>query len=54
MSPHKGAFRHLYFIPFNCKFEESCSDYAYRVIKENGAKQGLKLTISRLKKCHPL
>jgi putative component of membrane protein insertase Oxa1/YidC/SpoIIIJ protein YidD len=53
-SPHRGAFRHLYFVPFNCKFSESCSDYAYRAITENGAKQGLKLTFSRLKQCHPL
>lgn len=51
-SPETGCFRQFYFAPFKCRFEESCSHYAYRVIKENGAFTGLKLAIQRLSRCH--
>jgi len=52
-SPGRGLFRQFYFFPANCRFEESCSDFAYRVIKENGAFLGLKMAIRRLGRCHP-
>lgn len=53
LSPERGLFRNFYFLPAKCHFEESCSKYAYRVIKEQGSYRGLKLTVSRLSQCHP-
>lgn len=37
----------------SCRFEESCSAYATRVINENGSIKGLYMSIVRLLKCQP-
>lgn len=36
-----------------CRFEESCSRYAQRVISKYGILQGLRLSMKRLASCHP-
>ncbi len=36
-----------------CRFEESCSNYSRRVIKEYGILYGLMLTVKRLVACQP-
>jgi putative component of membrane protein insertase Oxa1/YidC/SpoIIIJ protein YidD len=45
------------FIPANkrrhCIFNESCSKHIYRIVNEDGVKQGLKALIDRFKKCRP-
>ena len=37
----------------SCRFEPSCSEYARQAIERHGAVTGIKLTISRLLRCHP-
>ena len=36
-----------------CRFEESCSAYTKRVIREEGFAKGLMLGLARLAKCQP-
>ena len=36
-----------------CRFEESCSVYAKRVISEKGALRGSALSFARILKCQP-
>jgi len=36
-----------------CKFEPSCSNYAYQAISLHGARQGSALAIKRLVRCRP-
>ncbi len=52
-SSHSGAFRNFYFFPIQCRFEESCSNFALRVIKEKGAIKGTALALKRIGQCHP-
>lgn len=51
-SPHRGVFRQFYFATPPCMFEESCSDFACRQLKEKGTFQGIKLTTQRIAQCH--
>ena len=37
----------------SCRFEPSCSEYARQAIERHGAMTGIKLTASRLLRCHP-
>lgn len=37
----------------NCRFEESCSAYAARVINENGSLRGSFMAVLRILKCQP-
>ena len=37
----------------NCRFQPTCSQYAYDAIKTHGALKGLKLGAKRIGKCHP-
>ncbi|UCE63375.1 MAG: membrane protein insertion efficiency factor YidD [Nitrospirota bacterium] len=37
----------------HCRFDLSCSQYAYQAIERYGMFQGIKLTIMRLLRCHP-
>jgi putative membrane protein insertion efficiency factor len=41
-------------LPMACRFYPSCSDYALRAIERHGTFRGLRLTIWRLLRCHPL
>jgi uncharacterized protein len=36
-----------------CRFEPSCSVYAFEAIERHGAGRGLLLTLRRLGRCHP-
>jgi uncharacterized protein len=36
-----------------CRFEPDCSHYAMQALKTHGAVRGLRLTASRLLRCHP-
>ena len=36
-----------------CRFEPSCSRYAYEAIEIHGAGRGLWLAVRRLGRCHP-
>lgn len=38
---------------FHCRFEPTCSVYAYHAIERHGAVKGLWLAIKRLFRCHP-
>lgn len=53
LSPSTGLLKNFYFLPHHCRFEEneSCSKYAYRVIKENGSTKGIKMAFLRFCRC---
>jgi|GEM_PF-1478511 hypothetical protein len=36
-----------------CRFFPSCSEYSFEAIEKFGVKNGLKLSIRRILKCHP-
>jgi putative membrane protein insertion efficiency factor len=44
LSPLLGGF---------CRFEPSCSRYAEQAVARHGARQGLRLALRRLVRCHP-
>ena len=37
----------------NCRFQPTCSQYAYDSIKEHGLFKGFMLGIKRIGRCHP-
>ena len=37
-----------------CRFQPTCSEYAYQAIKKFGPLKGLSLSSKRILKCHPL
>ncbi|MEC4672659.1 MAG: membrane protein insertion efficiency factor YidD [Nitrospirota bacterium] len=37
----------------NCRFDPSCSRYAYESVDRHGTFSGLRLAVIRLLKCHP-
>lgn len=39
--------------PPTCRFIPTCSEYAILAIEKHGAINGLKMTASRILKCHP-
>ena len=41
------------FLGGHCRFEPSCSRYAEEAIERHGAARGIRLTFSRLLRCHP-
>ena len=40
-------------LPKACRFEPSCSRYAYAAIERHGAMKGTWLAAKRLSRCHP-
>lgn len=36
-----------------CRFQPTCSEYAYEAIDKYGVKKGLDLSIKRVLRCHP-
>ncbi|USO01089.1 MAG: membrane protein insertion efficiency factor YidD [Alphaproteobacteria bacterium] len=42
-----------YFIGRQCRFEPTCSTYAYEMILKNGLLKGGGMALKRLSKCHP-
>jgi putative membrane protein insertion efficiency factor len=37
----------------NCRFQPTCSHYAFQSLKTHGVLKGLYLSIIRISKCHP-
>lgn len=37
----------------NCRFDPTCSQYAYDAVKTHGFFKGLSLSVKRIGKCHP-
>lgn len=40
-------------LPPACRFEPTCSDYAYEAVAQLGVRTGLRLAARRLWRCHP-
>jgi hypothetical protein len=41
-------------LPPTCRFEPSCSQYAYEAVEKYGVLKGGWLALKRLSRCHPL
>jgi len=41
------------FLGPHCRFDPSCSQYAYEAVERHGMLQGMKLATMRLLRCHP-
>jgi uncharacterized protein len=49
-------FYQLFISPFlgsNCRFQPTCSQYAYDSVKSHGFFKGFILSVKRIGKCHP-
>ena len=42
------------FFPASCKFSPTCSEYTKQSLKKYGLFKGLKLSLKRIMKCHPI
>ncbi|MDP6792479.1 MAG: membrane protein insertion efficiency factor YidD [Anaerolineales bacterium] len=40
-------------LPRTCRFQPSCSHYAYTAIEQHGTRRGSMLTVKRVLRCHP-
>ncbi|MCB1563259.1 MAG: membrane protein insertion efficiency factor YidD [Alphaproteobacteria bacterium] len=41
------------FLGRNCRFYPTCSRYAHEALEHHGLFRGLRLSLSRLSRCHP-
>lgn len=41
------------FLGSNCRFQPTCSQYAYDSVKDHGLIKGFVLAVKRIGKCHP-
>jgi hypothetical protein len=41
------------YLPANCRFYPSCSEYAIEALRKHGALKGIALSLTRLLRCHP-
>ena len=42
------------FFPATCRFSPTCSEYSKLSLKKHGLFKGLKLSLKRIVKCHPI
>ena len=42
------------FFPATCRFSPTCSEYSKLSLKKHGIFKGLKLSLNRIMKCHPI
>jgi hypothetical protein len=40
-------------LPANCRFQPTCSQYSIEALNKYGLFKGLKMSITRISKCHP-
>jgi putative membrane protein insertion efficiency factor len=40
-------------LPASCRYEPSCSAYAYEAVEKYGVSRGLFLAFKRILRCHP-
>lgn len=52
-SPDHGPFSLLHPWPGACKFQPTCSEYAYQAIVKYGLLKGIFKAIKRVLRCHP-
>ncbi len=48
------VLRSMISVPFSCRYEPSCSEYAEIAVREFGLVKGLWRSVRRLASCHPL
>jgi len=52
-SPDKSPFSLIHPFYGVCKFQPTCSEYAYQAIEKYGVSKGLMKAIARILKCNP-
>jgi len=40
-------------LPFNCRYQPTCSAYALEALETHGAIKGSMLAVKRIARCHP-
>ncbi|GAA3334908.1 membrane protein insertion efficiency factor YidD [Amorphoplanes nipponensis] len=40
-------------LPTRCRYEPTCSAYGLEAVRRHGAREGLRLTAARLRRCRP-
>lgn len=53
LSPKKGILKTLFLVDSACRFQPTCSEYAYQAINKHGIIKGILLGIKRIIRCHP-
>lgn len=52
-SPDHGYFSLIHPWPGACKFQPTCSEYAYQAIEKYGLLKGVIKSLRRILRCHP-
>lgn len=52
-SPDHGPFSLIHPWPGTCKFQPTCSEYAYQAVVKYGLLKGTLKAIKRILRCHP-